>query len=130
MINISFGLIGLAAALILDLLLASVRCAFINSRLSQLKTYDEENLPRAGLAVRVLSEAHRLILAMRIALTFSRILVIGVALIIFLPLQFESGGSGIALIAGILVGTSFLMGLLEFLLESIVLRKPERWAVR
>ena len=130
MINLSFGLIGLAAALILDLFLASARCAFINSRLSHLKTYAEEGLPRAGLAVRVLSEAHRLILAMRIALTFSRILVIGVALITFLPLQFESGVSGIAIVAGVLVGTSLLIGLLEFLLESIVLRKPERWAVR
>ncbi len=130
MINISFGLIGLTAALILDLLLASVRCAFVNSRLSQLTTYEEDNLPRAGLAVRVLSEAHRLILAMRIALTFSRILVIGVALVTFLPLQFESGVSGITIIAGILAGTSLLMGLLEFLSESIVLRKPERWAVR
>ena len=130
MINISFGLIGLAAALILDLLLASARCAFINSRLSQLNTYEEEDLPRAGLAVRVLSEAHRLILAMRIALTFSRILVIGVALITFLPLQFESGVSGIAIVAGILAGAGLLLGLLEFFLESIVLRKPERWAVR
>ena len=130
MIDISFGLLGLAAVLILDLLLASVRCAFVNSRLSQLKTYEEDNLPRAGLAVRVLSEAHRLILAMRIALTFSRILVIGAALIIFLPLQFESSVSGIALVAGILFGTSLLIGLLEFVSESIVLRKPERWAVR
>ena len=71
MINLSFGLIGLAAALILDITLASVRCAFVNSRLSQLKTYEEAGLPRAGLAARVLSEARRLILAMRSALTFS-----------------------------------------------------------
>lgn len=130
MINISFGLIGLAAALILDLLLASARCAFINSRLSQLNTYEEEDLPRAGLAVRVLSDAHRLMLAMRIALTFSRILVIGVALITFLPLQFESGVSGIAIVAGILAGAGLLLGLFEFFLEGIVLRKPERWALR
>jgi putative hemolysin len=130
MINISFGLLGFTAALMLDFFLASARCAFINSRLSQLKTYEEESLPRAGLAARVLSEAHRLILSMRIALTFSRILVIGVALITFLPLQFESGASGIAIVAGILAGTGLLIGLLEFLAESIVLRKPERWAVR
>ena len=130
MINLSFGLIGLAAALILDITLASVRCAFVNSRLSQLKTYEEAGLPRAGLAARVLSEARRLILAMRSALTFARILIIGVALITFLPVQFESVVSGIALIAGILAGTGLLIGLLEFLSESIVLREPELWAVR
>ena len=130
MINISFGLLGLAAALILDLFLASARSAFINSRLSQLKTWEEEGLPRAGLAVRVLSEAHRLILSMRIALTFSRILAIGVALITFLPAKFESGISGIAIVAGILTGTGLLIGLLEFLAESIMLRTPEKWAVR
>ncbi|MGB2896505.1 MAG: hemolysin family protein [Anaerolineales bacterium] len=130
MINISFGLIGLAAALILDLFLASARAAFINSRLSQLKSFEEEGLPRAGLAVRVLSDAHRLILSMRIAHTFSRILVIGVALITFMPMQFASGVSGIAIIAGILAGAGLLIGLFEFLSESIVLRKPEQGAIR
>ncbi len=130
MINLGYGIIGLAAVLILDVFLASARSAFVNSRLSQLKTYEEEGLPRAGLAARVLSEAHRLILAMRIALTFTRILVIGVALITFLPIQFESAISGIGIIAAILVGTGLLIGLLEFLAESIVLREPERWAVR
>jgi len=130
MINLSYGLVGLAAVLILDVLLASARSAFVNSRLSQLKTFEEEGLPLAGLAFRVLSEAHRLILAMRIGLTFTRILVIGVALITFLPVQFESAISGIGIIAAILVGTGLLIGLLEFLAESMVLREPERWAVR
>jgi CBS domain containing-hemolysin-like protein len=130
MIKLSYGLFGFAAALILDVFLASARSAFVNSRLSHLKTFEEGGLPRAGLAVRVLSEAHRLILAMRIALTFTRILVIGVALVTFLPVQFESPISGIGTIAGILAGTGLVIGLLEFISESIILREPERWAVR
>ena len=130
MINITIGILGLVAALIFDLLLAAVRSAFINSRLSQLKLYDEEDMPRAGLAVRVLSEAHRLILSMRLALTFSRILVLGMALITFLPVRIESSLSGIAIVAAILAGCGLITGLLEFLAESIVLRSPEKWAVR
>ena len=130
MINITIGILGLVAALIFDLLLAAVRSAFINSRLSQLKLYDEEDMPRAGLAVRVLSEAHRLILSMRLALTFSRILVLGIALITFLPVRIESSLSGIAIVAAILAGCGLITGLLEFLAESIVLRSPEKWAIR
>jgi CBS domain containing-hemolysin-like protein len=130
MINITVGVIGLVAALIFDLLLAAVRSAFINSRLSQLKLYAEEDMPRANLAVRILSDAHRLILSMRLALTFSRILVLGMALITFLPVQIENTLSGIAIVAGILIGTGLVTGLAEFLVESSILRSPEKWAVR
>jgi len=40
MINLSYGLLGLAVVLILDVFLASARSAFVNSRLSQLNIYE------------------------------------------------------------------------------------------
>lgn len=131
MIDLTIGLTAFAAALLLDLLLAASRSAFVNSRLTHLKTMDETGVRRAGIAIRVLTEARRLILSLRIGQTTMRLTTLGIAFLTFLPLRgFDQQGTGLLTIAGIVIATGLVIALFEFVAENIVLRNPERWAVR
>jgi putative hemolysin len=130
-IDLTIGLTALAAVFLLDILLAASRSAFVNSRLTQLKTMDETGVRQAGIAIRVLTEARRLILSLRIGQTTTRLATIGFALLTLIPQSgFEREGAGILTITGIVVGTGLVIALSEFVAENIVLRNPEKNAVR
>ena len=117
--------------LLFDVLLAASRSAFVNSRLAHLKTMDETGVRRAGTAIRVLTEARRLILSLRIGQTTLRLATLGLALLTFLPgREFSSGGTGVLVVTLTVIGTGLVIALSEFVAENIVLRSPERWAVR
>ena len=124
MINPIFAGLGLGAAVLLDILLAASRSAFVNSRLSQLKGLEESAPRRSALAVTVLTEARRLILSLRIGQTITRLTLLGLGILLFLPL--ESAG----VLAAVLLGAGLAIGLIEFFIENLVLRGPERWALR
>lgn len=130
MIDPSIGIPFLILALILDITIAGARSAFVNSRLTQLRAMAESENRRAGIAIRVLSEARRLILSLRIGQTISRLLVLALALLLFLPTQIDVGSSVAPVTALTLAVTGLLLGLAEFLIENIVLRDPENWALR
>jgi len=119
-----FAGLGLGAAVLLDILLAASRSAFVNSRLSQLKGFEESAPRRSALAVTVLTEARRLILSLRIGQTITRLTLLGLGILLFLPL--ESAG----VLAAVLLGAGLAIGLIEFFIENLVLRGPERWALR
>lgn len=130
MIDPNIGIPLLILALILDVTIAGARSAFINSRLAQLRAIEESDNRRVAIAIRVLSEARRLILSLRIGQTMSRLLLLGLALILFLPTQIDAGSPVAPITALILAVTGLLLGLAEFLVENVVLRDPEKWALR
>jgi len=129
-IDPDIGIPLLILALILDVTIAGARSAFINSRLAQLRAIEESDNRRVAIAIRVLSEARRLILSLRIGQTMSRLLLLGLALILFLPTQIDAGSPVAPITALILAVTGLLLGLAEFLVENVVLRDPEKWALR
>ncbi len=131
MIDLTIGLSAFTFALLLDVLLAASRSAFVNSRLAHLRSMDETGMRRAAVAIRVLTEARRLILSLRIGQTTMRLATLGLALLTFLPAgELDRGPNGILVITGIVFGTGLVIALFEFVAENIVLRNPERWAVR
>ena len=130
MIEPSIGIPLLVFALILDVTIAGARSAFVNSRLAQFRAMEESQNRRASLAIKVLSEARRLILSLRIAQTIGRLLLLGLALLLFLPTQVAATSPTAPLTALVLAGTGLLLGLSEFFVENIMLRDPERWALR
>jgi putative hemolysin len=129
-IDQTIGIISFTAALLFDVMLAAARSAFVNSRLSQLKTLEETYGRRAALAVQVLAEARRLILALRIGQTLIRLLVLGLALTTFTPMLTPIGITISGAIAIILAAAGLVLGMLEFSFENIVLKDPEAWALR
>lgn len=130
MIDQTVGILSVVAAFLFDIMLAAARSAFVNSRLSQLKTLEETHGRRAALAVRVLTEARRLILALRIGQTIFRLLVLGLSLTTFLPALALTSLTTTGAIALLLAGTGLLLGILEFAFENVVLKDPESWALR
>jgi putative hemolysin len=124
------GTILLLGGLLLEMLLAVTRTAFVNCHPAKLKTMQEEGVSGAGLVVRVASEASRQILSLRAALSISRLLVVGLALVTYARPFPPTDSISLATIAGILLGMGLLMGLLEFLAENVALRNPERFALR
>jgi CBS domain containing-hemolysin-like protein len=129
-IDPNIGIPILILALLLDVTIAAARSAFVNSRLAQLRAMEESENRRAALAIRVLSEARRLILSLRIGQTISRLLLLGLALMLFLPTQIDAGSPVAPITALVLAVTGLLLGLAEFLVENIVLRDPEKWTLR
>jgi putative hemolysin len=124
------GIALLLASVLLEILFSTSRAAFVNSRLSQLKSYEESGERRASLAVRVLSEARRLILSLRIAQAFGRLLLITLAILTFLPLSRLQPGQGIGILVAIIVISGIAIGLIEFISESWASREPEKTAMR
>lgn len=115
--------------LIVDVLFAASRGAFVNSHPAKLRTMQEEGVSRAGLAVSISSEARQLILSLRAAQTISRLGVVGSAVIVYALPLYVSGAASALWVGLLLLGTGLLLSMLEFLAEGVALRDPERWAV-
>jgi putative hemolysin len=116
--------------LLINVMFAIARSAFVNSHIAKLKTLQEQGMARAGQAVRVASEASPLILSLRATQSISRLVVVGIALVTYASPFFTTNGANLIVVGIVLLGTGLLISLLEFLGESIALRDPERWAVR
>ena len=130
MIELILGIPLLVAGVLLEILVSISRAAFVNSRLSQLKSFEENGEHRAALAVRVLSEARRLILSLRIAQAFVRLLIIALAILTFLPLTELQPGQGTGILLAIIAVSGLGIGLVEFIAEHWALRSPEKFALR
>jgi putative hemolysin len=126
----TLGVSLLVAGVFLEILVSISRSAFVNSRLSQLKALEEGREKRAALAVRVLSEARRLILALRIAQAFVRLLIIAIAILVFLPLEGLKPGQGTGILIAIIAVSGLAIGLIEFIAEHWSSRNPEKNALR
>lgn len=130
MIDILTGSLLFTIVLLINVMFAIGRSAFVNSHIAKLKTLQEQGMARAGQAVRVASEASPMILSLRATQSISRLVVIGLALVTYASPFFIANGANLILVGIVLLGTGLLISLLEFLGESIALRDPERWAVR
>jgi CBS domain containing-hemolysin-like protein len=116
--------------LLLDVLFAAARGAFVNSHPAKLRALQEEGIARASLAVRIGSKARRLILSLRAAQTISRISVLGLAMVVYALPIYALGAASPIWVGLLLLAAGLLIGVLEFMAESVALRDPERWAVR
>ncbi len=130
MIDRTIGIALLAASVLLETLFSISRGAFVNSRLSQLKSLEEDGDRRATVAVQVLSEARRLILSLRIAQAFMRLLVITLAILTFLPFNGIRPGQGVGILVVIIALSGFVIGMIEFISEQWAARQPEKNAMR
>ena len=124
------GIFILLVVLLLDALLAAARSAFVNCRISQLRKMEDEDVGGAELALRIATEATRLILSLRIGLSIARLFGIGVPLILLSPLFVTAEGVSILGFTLVLIGAGLLIGSLEFMTERMVMRNPEVWAIR
>lgn len=130
MSRIWVGILILLVVLLLDVLLAAARSAFVNCRISQLRTMMDEDVRGAELALRIANEATRLILSLRIGLSVVRIFGIGVPLILLSPLYVTGEGVSILGFTLVLIGAGLFIGSLEFMAERLIMRNPEAWAIR
>jgi CBS domain containing-hemolysin-like protein len=129
-IDIFWGSVGIGALLFVEAFLALARAAFINSHPAKLRILQDETVRRAELAIRIATEASRLILSLRAALTLSRLFLIGVSLATYaLPLYLDGQATWIVMI-GLILTIGLVMGLVEFFAENLALRAPELWAIR
>jgi CBS domain containing-hemolysin-like protein len=112
------------------MVLAMSRSAFVNSHPAKLKILEEEGIKRAHVTVRVASESRPLILSLRAAQSTSRLLIVGLALVTYTTPYIFSGGLYILVVAAVLLAAGLLIGLIEFIGESITHGNPETWALR
>ena len=124
------GISLLIAGVLLEVLVSISRAAFVNSRLSQLKSSEEGGERHAALAVKVLSEARRLILSLRIAQSIVRLMIISLAILTFLPLNEFQTGEGVGILLIIIAVSGLAIGLIEFIAEHWASRNPEKNAIR
>ncbi len=126
----SVGIILFVSMLLIDMLLALSRAAYVNSHPAKLRGMQENGVGRAELAVQVSENTRRLILSLRSAQSVVRLLAIGAALLSFTQPNVDVLATTLLTFGGVLLGSGLLIGLSEFSIENIALRDPEVWAVR
>lgn len=129
MIDGMSGIVVFVVAFILNGSLAASYSALVNSHHSQLMALRDVGQFGAKLAYEVSEDATDLILSMRIARGFTRLLAIGLALFSTAPYYVRGEGVDLLAFTGILFGSGLLIGVSEFLIENGALSSPERWAV-
>jgi CBS domain containing-hemolysin-like protein len=119
--------------LLLDLVFTAVRTSLTQARLPNLIDLREQHPAAVDRTLRLL-EKPSLSASLRLALTLVRFLLAGLALLLFQALAAASTGLGVAALIMLLVALLVLM--LEFILESRILRGmrsmngAEAWALR
>jgi CBS domain containing-hemolysin-like protein len=115
--------------LLLNVLLAAGGSALKNCHRAQLKRMEKEEVPGARLARRLVEEATRLILALRLGQSILRLATVALGVVAYItvigPEAVSPIGVSLALI-GIWLGVALIL----FLVENLVLRSPNRWAIR
>jgi CBS domain containing-hemolysin-like protein len=125
----STGFIFLIVSLAFDGILSATSNAFVNSHPKRLLEEKRQGRFGAALAVRVAEDSTNLILSMRVMRGFLRIITIGFAALSFSDFFLTEGTLDFLALAGILLTFGILIGLIELLAESFVLRSPNNWAV-
>jgi len=122
----SFYWIILIVALLIDLLFSAVRSSLLNTHPAQLIDMRDQNPERVEKALSVLDKK-RLRVSLRISLILMHFLI---ATSILLLIVNSIPTISIWLVFLIAVFSAFLMLLLEFAIEGLVLHNPEDWALR
>jgi putative hemolysin len=115
--------------LVLNMLMMAGGTALKNSNRAHLKRMEKDEVPGAKLAGRLVEEATRLILTMRSGQSLLRLATVGLGMVAYLILVSPEGVNALGFILA-LIGIWIGVGLILFLVENLVLRDPDRWAVR
>ena len=117
-----------AVLLTANLLVSAGRSALVNSRQAALTEWQASGVPWAGLALRVASNATRLMGALRAGQLLLRLGLLAVVAGVAAAARPQAEPFG--RLAATVFGAGLGLGLLEMAGENLVLRSPERWAVR
>jgi putative hemolysin len=129
-INTSLYIATILLVIVLDLLFAAARSAFVNCRISLLIKMEEEGRPGATRAIRVASEASRLLVTLRIGQGAARLLSMGLLLSFLAPYYAHEGFITPVMLGLILLTAGLILGLLEFFIENLTQRAAEESAIR
>ncbi len=112
--------------ILLDLFLSAVRTALVNARIPRLVTLEEFPPAEIEKAVKVI-ERPRLRVSFRIALGLTHFLYAGTVAWI----AFTLGGKVLTLAGtiGLFLGAMLILLMLEFLIDRLPLREPEKWSL-
>jgi CBS domain containing-hemolysin-like protein len=111
-----------------DLLVTAARSGLLNIRYGRLMSLGEQGLFKVQPTVTLVARRARLRSTFKLAQSFLRFLIAGLLLVLLLPWEIASQPALLAL--GLLVSTALVIWLFEFVVERVILRDPERWAVR
>lgn len=116
--------IMLGVFLALDLLFSCVRASLLNAKHTSLVMLSEQDAHAVNTTLEIL-ERPRLRISLRLGVGLMHFFLAGLLL---MGLGFA--GASAWLVMGILAGATLLTLCLEFILEGITLRHPEKWALR
>ncbi|OGO09134.1 MAG: hypothetical protein A2Z66_01755 [Chloroflexi bacterium RBG_13_66_10] len=117
----------LALAAVADLCVTAGQAALVNSRLTRLEEWAVAQMPGAGLAARVAANSTRLIASLRAGQGILRLAILGLLAGAYATAAPRAEPLALALY---LIGGGVCIGFLELVCGNVVLRNPERWAVR
>ncbi len=115
--------------LLLNVLLTAGGSALKNCHRAQLKRLEDEEVPGARLAGRLVEEATRLILALRVGQSVLRLATVALGMVAYMSIVGPEAITPLGISAA-LIGIWLGVGLVLFLVENLILRAPNRWAVR
>lgn len=118
----------LVLLLVIDLIITATRAGILNARYARLASLSEELGRQVDQALELVKRRASLRDSLRLALTFLRFLIAGLALVLVIPL--ETSVIPTLNLAGILLLIGLFIWLFEFFVERRVLRNPEDWALR
>jgi CBS domain containing-hemolysin-like protein len=125
-----FDLILLFVILVLDVLLAAGRSAYVNSRSSILAQMRDEGTRGAQRALITITEASRLILSLRLGQAITRMSAIAVTWLAARPLVMAVMDERLLAVSGVVLVAGIIVTSIEFFVENLTLRQPEKWAAR
>jgi CBS domain containing-hemolysin-like protein len=115
--------------LLLNGLFTAGGSALKNCHRAQLKRLEDEEVPGARLAGRLVEEATRLILALRVGQGILRLSTIVLGLVAYVLMVGVESITPLGLSAALVV-IWLVLALVLFIIENLVLRSPNQWAVR
>jgi CBS domain containing-hemolysin-like protein len=110
-----------------DMCVTAGQAALVNSRLTRLEEWAVAQMPGAGLAARVAANSTRLIASLRAGQGILRLAILGLLAGAYATAAPRAEPLALALY---LIGGGVCIGFLELVCGNVMLRNPERWAVR
>lgn len=113
--------------ILVDLALTASRRALLSIRYGRMETLREHPDPKLQRTIELISQRNRLRATFKLAQSVSRFLIAGLLIQAYLPTSFSESDQPILLV---LFAIAILLWLFELLIERVILRNPEGWAVR
>jgi len=123
-----FYLIALIIFLSLDLLTSAARSALINTNLARLLSQRDEMVYQVHRTTALLSNIPRTQASLNLFQSFLRFLIAGLALLLFVP--WGTNTYLVAISIGTMIIAAIVVFFLEWVVEMVVSKHPETWAMR